>query len=109
MEKTINLEAKEKQVVGNLQQDNLKLNARVGMLCREREDLDRRIAANEEQQRSFIRDVIFHRGIEQYVSAQISPDGGSVVCSLPDEPMGSQTLSLPSTRPNGGVAARDSE
>ena len=104
MEKTITLEAKEKQVLGGLEMEHLRLNARYGMLCREKEDLDKKIATSEEQQRSFIRDVVFHRGIEGNYSARLL-DNSTVVCSLPDEPMVSSPPVAATVRPNGVAEA----
>lgn len=101
MEKSISLDPKERQVVAQMEQENLKLNARYGQICREKEELDKRLAANEEQQRSFVRDVIFHHGIDQYLSARLA-DSNTVVCSLQDEPMEQSTSVVPK-RTNGGV------
>jgi hypothetical protein len=99
MEKTFSLDSKEQQMLGGLEQDNLRLNARYGQICREREDLERRIAASEEQQRSFLRNSLANRGVEQFEAAQIL--NGQLVCRLADQPMLIDGEPIKSDKPNG--------
>lgn len=110
MEKTFSLEPKEQQQLAALEQDNLRLNARYGMLRREQDDLDKRIVASEEQQRSFIRHALSGRGVEQFEAAQILQ--GQLVCRIADEP---RVFAAPSEgakrieRTNGPVAIPEAE
>ena len=103
MEKTISLDQKERQILAPLEDQNMRLHARSDMLKREMEDINARLAMNEEQQRSFIRDIVMHRGIEQFQNARFA-EGGNIICTLPDEPMAAPAAAIPAARPNGGVA-----
>jgi hypothetical protein len=108
MEKTISLDQKERQMFAPLDVENLRLHARSDMLKREMEGIDARLAVNEEQQRSFIRDVVVNRGMGQFQSARFG-EGGTIVITLPDEPLEAPVLTMPAARPNGGIAPHDSE
>jgi hypothetical protein len=108
MEKTITLDQKERQTFAPLDMTNLRLHARSDLLKREMEGINAQLAVNEEQQRNFIRDVVVNRGIGQFQNARFS-EGGDIVVTLPDEPMEAPVLTIPSARPNGGIAAHGSE
>lgn len=82
MEQTFNLNPKELSSMNAMEQDALRLNARYGMLRREQDDVDKRLAATEESQRSFIRRALSDRGVEQFMAARI--DQGVIHCTLPD-------------------------
>lgn len=84
MEQSFNLNPKEIQSMTTMEQENLRLNARYGMLRREQDDLDKRIGASENEQRAFIRRALQERGCEQFLSARI--DQGQILCTLPDQP-----------------------
>jgi hypothetical protein len=108
MEKTITLDQKERQAFAPLDMTNLRLHARSDLLKREMEGINAQLAVNEEQQRNFVRDVVVSRGIGQFQNARFS-EGGDIIVTLPDEPTGGGALTIPSARPNGGIAALDSE
>jgi hypothetical protein len=86
MEKTFQLDQSEQQMVSGMENDNLRLNARYGQLSREIKDIETRLLASEEQQRSFIRQALANRGVQRFEAAQIV-QGGQLVARLPDEPM----------------------
>jgi hypothetical protein len=100
MEKTFSLDQKEVQLLSGLEQDNLRLNARYGQLCREREDIEKRLVASEEQQRSFIRHSLASRGVEQFEAAQIV-QGNQLVCRVSDAP--AITVNEPPKHVNGAA------
>jgi hypothetical protein len=108
MEKTISLDQQERQTFAPLDMENMRLHARSDMLKREMEGIDARLAVNEEQQRSFIRDVVVNRGFGQFQNARFG-EGGNIVITLPDEPVATPLTTMPPARPNGGIALHDSE
>jgi hypothetical protein len=98
MEKIINLEQSEQQILSNLEMDNLKLNAQYGVLRRQQDDVLQKIAASEEAQRGFIRDVLAHRSEVQYISARLIGNN-QIAVTYPDERAEQPTV----IRPNGGL------
>ena len=101
MEQTFSLDQKEQQQLNGLEQDNLRLNARYGVLCREMKDIEQRIASSEEQQRGFMRNALANRGVEQVDAAQIVQ--GQLVARVPDEKI-PPSLPEESKRVNGAPA-----
>ena len=97
MEKILNLDQSEQQILSNLEMDNMKLNAQYGVLRRQQDDVLQKISASEEAQRGFIRDVLAHRGESQYISARLIGNG-QISVSYPD---GEQKMEV--IRPNGGL------
>lgn len=91
MEKTIELTPKEQQQTTALEQDALRLHARYGMLRREQDELDKRIGAIEQAQRSFIQTALQGRGVEQCQNVRMEP--GVIRYTVADE--------VPAPRPNG--------
>jgi hypothetical protein len=97
MEKILNLDQNEQQILSNLEMDNLKLNAQYGVLRRQMDEVLPKISASEEAQRGFIRDVLSHRNEVQYISARLIGNG-QVAVTYPDERPGMEIL-----KPNGGL------
>ena len=95
MEKAFDLNPKELAMFGQLEQDNLKANATYGVLARQMKETEQRIWQTEEAQRSFIRQVLKDRGVEQFPNAKLEP--GRVIVTLPDE------MPFAPARPNGEI------
>ena len=99
MEKSFDLKPAELQTLNALEQDNLRANATYGVLARQMKETEQRIAQSEEAQRSFIRQCLRDRGVEQFPQARLEP--GRIVCTLAEE------MAPAGLRPNGGAGERD--
>jgi hypothetical protein len=106
MQKTITLDQQERQAFAPIEMENLQLHARSDILNRELKGIETRLAMNEEQQRKFIQETVVKRGIEQFARAQWGEEPGSIVVTMPDEPMtAAPAPATPAARPNGSAAA----
>jgi hypothetical protein len=83
MERTFKLENKEMAALDQLEQERTRALAQYGALSIDIKAAEQRINSTVEQQRSFIRSALLHRGVDQFSGAQIV--NGSLVVSLPDE------------------------
>lgn len=97
MERTIELSPKEIGQMGQMEQENLRLNARYGAMRRESDNLEKLLSQSEEAQRAFIRLALVNHGVENFMSAKIEP--GRIVYTIPDE-------APAPPQPNGVLAAR---
>jgi hypothetical protein len=105
MEKTISLEQREQQEFAALEMERKDVLAQVGALMLDLEQAKVMLGAVQEKHRGFIQTTLRNRGVTNYSRAQMV--GGSILCSMPDEPMGIQMA--PPAKPNGGAAAHDAE
>src|SRR5215472_19305100 len=83
MEKTFKLDPKETKTALAFEQDNLRLNAQWAQLRRQQDDVEKRLMAAEEKNKSFLMDALAARGVQQVEMAQII--NGQLVCRVPDE------------------------
>jgi len=83
MEKTFKLDEKEQRMALDMEQANLPLNAQWAQLRRQQDDVEKRLTAAEEKNKSFLMDALAVRGVQQVEMAQII--NGQLVCRVPDE------------------------
>lgn len=82
MEKTFQLDQHEVQYSLTLEQELQESLARVATLMLELEAAKTNLQMSQERNRSFVRIIVMHRGIDQVQAARIQR--GNLVCSLPD-------------------------
>lgn len=102
MEKTFKLEPKELAAHNQLEQERTQTLAQIGGLSLDLEAAKQRLNSALEHQRSFIRSALIHRGVDQFQAAQIM--NGSVICSIPDEPMAAPAEVIEGRHVNGAPA-----
>ena len=106
MEKTFQLETKEQQILTGLEQDTLRLNARYGQLRREQDDIDKRLMASEQKQRSFIENALATRGVDKFDAAQIL-NNNQLVCRIADQPITIDGEAMKPVEKANGIATYD--
>jgi len=82
VEKTFQLDQHEVQYSAMLEQELQESLARVATLMLELEAAKTNLQMSQERNRSFVRTIVVHRGLDQVQAARITR--GNLVCSLPD-------------------------
>jgi hypothetical protein len=82
MEKTIQLDQRELQQAGQIDQARMQALAQIGALSMDMEQAKRNLEVANEQQRSFMRQALAAHGIEQFDSARPVPNG--ILVTIPD-------------------------
>lgn len=101
MEKSFSLDQKEHAALAGLEQERTQALAAIGALMLDLEQARKNLDGSVERQKAFIRQSLAARGIERFDNARLV--GGSVVVSLPDEPMGMMPTLVPPNGPNGAM------
>jgi hypothetical protein len=84
MEKAFSLDQKEAQAYGEMESEQTKTLAQIGMLSLDMEAAKKRLETVQEQQRSFVRSALMHRDVRNFMQARVG--GGNIYCVLPDTP-----------------------
>lgn len=83
MEKSYPLDQRETAFLGQLDQERQQALAMVGALSLDMEQARKTLDTAAERQRTFLRQVLLNRGVEQYQNARAQ--NGTVIVTMPDE------------------------